>query len=298
MKLTQLQARAAREIVAIARREHMKRGDHLNETFLAERIGTSRSPVNVALRYLVDLGIVIHDSNRGYFLGKNAEDTLPEAKKLFEKSIEPLYLKISQDCLSRKLGSEITEIKLMKLYGVSRNALRKVLSRMQQEGWIEHQVGQGWRFLPMIDSPEAYEESYLFRAALEPQALLSLAFCPNQAEFDELQKRQRFIAEGGDKSMTSIEIFEANRELHDTLMKWSGNRFFAQTLQRMNQLRRLIEYSEANHKPRAERSLEHLAILDAIAQQDTLRAASLLKEHLNHARIAKAYSGSVFERKS
>jgi DNA-binding GntR family transcriptional regulator len=296
MELTQLQARVARDIVAITRRDHMKQGDHLNETVLAERIGTSRSPVNAALRHLVDLGIVIHDPNRGHFLERDAEDTLPVTEELFEKSDEPLYLKISQDRLSKHLGDEMTESDLMKRYGVSRNALRKILSRIQQEGWIERQVGQGWRFLPMIDSPEAYEESYFFRTALEPLALLSSTFCPNQAEFDELQQRQRFIANGGYESMTAIELFEANRELHETLMKWSGNRFFAQTIQRMNQLRRLVEYNQARHrKSRKQQALEHLAILEAIAQQDTLRAASLLREHLNNARKAKVYLGSAFK---
>ena len=298
MELTQLQARIARDIVAITRRDRMRQGDHLNETLLAGRIGTSRSPVNVALRHLVDLGLVIHDPNRGYFLEKDAGDTLPEAKELFEKPDEPLYLKISQDRLSRKLEDEMTEVDLMNLYGVSRNSLRKVLSRIQQEGWIERQVGQGWRFLPMIDSPEAYEESYLFRTVLEPAALLSSTFCADQAEFDELLKIQRFIIDGGYESMTAIEIFEANSEFHETLAKWSGNRFFPQAIRRMDQLRRLVEYSQArNREPRKHQALEHLAILEAIGQHDTLRAATLLKEHLNNARRQKAHLGSVFEKR-
>ena len=295
MELTQLQARVARDIVAITRRDHMKQGDHLNETLLAERIGTSRSPVNVALRHLVELGIVIHDPNRGYFLEKDAGDTLPVAEELSEKSDEPLYLKISQDRLSTKLGDEMTEVDLMNLYGVSRNALRKVLSRIQQEGWIERQVGQGWRFLPVIDSPQAYEESYIFRTAIEPIALLSSTFCPIQAELDALQKIQRFIADGGYESMTAIELFEANSEFHETLAKWSGNRFFPQAIRRMDQLRRLVEYSQArNRRPRKQQALEHLAILEAISQQDTMRAAALLREHLNNARRAKAYLASIF----
>lgn len=294
--LTQLQTRVARDIVTITRRDRMRKGDRLNETLLADRIGTSRTPVNVALRHLVDLGLVIHDPNKGYFLRKDAEDTLPVAEELSEKSDEPLYLKISQDRLAKRLADEINEVELMKLYGVSRNTLRKVLSRIQQEGWIERQVGHGWRFLPMIDSVEAYEESYLFRTALEPMALLSSTFCPNQAEFDELRRRQRFIADGGYQSMTAVELFEANTEFHETLAKWSGNRFFAQSVRRMDQLRRLVEYSQArNREPRRHQALEHLAILDAISQQDILRAAALLREHLNNARRAKAYLGSVFD---
>ena len=299
MALTQLQARVAKDIVSITRRDQMKQGDHLNESLLADRIGTSRSPVNVALRHLAELGLVLQDPNRGYFLQKDADETFSVAEELFEKSDEPLYLKISQDRLSRQLADEMTEADLMTRYGVSRNTLRKVLSRIQQEGWIERQVGQGWRFLPMIDSVEAYEESYLFRTALEPTALLAATFCMNQGEFEELKKRQLFIAEGGYESMTAIELFEANSEFHETLAKWSGNRFFAQSVRRMDQLRRLVEYSQArNRKPRKQQALEHLAILDAIAHHDFLGAAALLREHLNNARRAKAYLGSVFESKT
>jgi DNA-binding GntR family transcriptional regulator len=77
---------------------------------LGARIGTSRSPVNVALRHLGEIGVLL-----------------------------------------------------------------RVLSVIQEQGWVERQVGHGWRFMPMIDSLKAYEESYLFRAAIEAQDLAGAA---------------------------------------------------------------------------------------------------------------------------
>ena len=296
MKLTQLQARVAREIVAITRRDQMQEGDHLNESSLAERIGTSRSPVNVALRHLTELGVVTHDPNRGYFLRNNAGDISSATENLTADPDEPLYLLIAKNRLTKQLPDEFGEIDLMKRYAVTRNQLRNVLSRILQEGWIEKQVGQGWRFLPMIDSAEAYEESYLFRTALEPAALVSPTFCPDQNEFDKLFERQQFIADQGYETMTASELFEANSEFHETLAKWSGNRFFAQSIRRMDNLRRLVEYSQARERsPRKTQALEHLAILRAIAQQDILKAAALLKEHINNARKAKAHLANIFD---
>ncbi|WP_431289087.1 GntR family transcriptional regulator [Roseateles chitinivorans] len=64
--LTALQAKVAREIVAHARRHNLRAGEHLPESLLAEQIGTSRSPVNVALRHLTAIGVVVHDLNRGF----------------------------------------------------------------------------------------------------------------------------------------------------------------------------------------------------------------------------------------
>lgn len=289
MTLTQLQSRTAREIVALARRERMKAGERLNESLLAERIGVSRSPVNIALRHLAEMGWLVHDPYRGYFLQDDAEENLSVVAALDERFNEPLYLALSQDRLTKTLPDETNETELMKRYGVSRSELRKVLLRIQQEGWIERQIGHGWHFLPMIDSVEAYEECYRFRVLIEPQALLADDFCPDDAEFKALKARQTFIAEGGFETMTPIELFEANTEFHETLLRWSGNRFMAETIRRLNLLRRLVEYSQAQHRrPRKQQALEHLAILGAITRQDRLQAATLLRDHLNHARKEKA----------
>jgi DNA-binding GntR family transcriptional regulator len=293
--LTPLQTRVAREILALARREDLALGDRLAESVLAEKIGTSRTPVNVALHHLVSLGVVYHDANRGFFMAKPARDVTDIAAQFFNEPDDPLYLKIAEDRLAHRLSDDVTEADLMRQYEVSRSELRRVLSRMQEEGWLERQVGHGWQFMPMIDSVEAYEESYLFRAAIEPTGVMSPTFSANRIELEALRRRQRFIAEGGYLTMNSVELFEANSEFHETIAKWSGNRFIAQSVRRMDRLRRLVEYRQARaRKPRQEQALEHLAILDAIAQQDLLRAAALLRDHIEGARRAKVHAQEVF----
>ncbi|WP_327630482.1 GntR family transcriptional regulator [Paraburkholderia sp. MPAMCS5] len=293
--LTPLQTRVAREILALARREDLALGDRLAESALAEKIGTSRTPVNVALHHLVSLGVVYYDANRGFFMAKPARDVTDVAAQFFNEPDDPLYLRIAEDRLAHRLPDDVTEADLMRQYEVSRSELRRVLSRMQEEGWIERQVGHGWQFMPMIDSVEAYEESYLFRAAIEPTGVMSPTFSANRVELDALRRRQRFIAEGGYLTMNSVELFEANSEFHETIAKWSGNRFIAQSVRRMDRLRRLVEYRQAKaRKPRQEQALEHLAILDAIAQHDLLRAAALLRDHIEGARRAKVHAREVF----
>ena len=141
MELTPLQTRVAREIVAIARRENLKAGTHLAESLLAEQIGTSRSPVNVALRHLAGAGMLSHDLNRGYFLNKDALSFAQLAEAFSSTPDDPLYLRIADDRLAHKLPDLINEVDLMRIYRVSRSSLRKVLSRIQQEGWVEKAVG-------------------------------------------------------------------------------------------------------------------------------------------------------------
>lgn len=297
MELTALQARVAREILAYARRENLKAGEHLAEKLIAAQLGTSRSPVNVALRHLQHLGLVSHDLNRGYFLVKDASALVDAAKQFSNQPDDPLYLRIAQDRLQHRLPDLINEVDLMRTYEVSRAVLRKTLSRMQEEGWVEKAVGHGWTFLPMIDSPEAYEESYIYRSAIEPTGLMSSTFKATTGELAALRRQQEFIVNGGFESMTAIELFEANRLFHETIAKWSGNRFILQGVRRTDQLRRLVEYSQAaKRKPRQAQATEHLAILDAIAEGDMLKAAGLMRAHLEGARRGKVFGPDIFSK--
>lgn len=295
MELTPLQTRVAREIVAYARRENLKAGAHLAESLLADQIGTSRSPVNVALRHLVSVGMVSHDLNRGFFLNKDAHAFDEVARRFSAQPDDPLYLRIAEDRLGHRLPDLVTEADLMRAYGVARSPLRKVLSRIQQEGWVEKAVGHGWEFQPMIDSPQAYEESYVFRTALEPTGLMTPSFHADPAELASLRRQQEHIVSTGWETMTPIELFEANSQFHETLAKWSGNRFILQSVRRTDQLRRLVEYGQArSRRPRQTQAQEHLKILDAIAANDPLQAASLMRAHLEGARRGKVYGSDVF----
>ncbi len=294
--LTALQSRVARDIVSLARRDNLKAGDHLVESTLARDIGTSRSPVNAALRYLVAVGVVAHDLNRGYFLSRDASDLGELADQFSAEPDDPLYLRIAEERLARALPDEVGEIDLMRRYAISRSALRKVLARIQKEGWIEKSVGHGWVFQPMIDSNAAYEENYLFRVLLEPAALQSERFRVDPEALARLRRQQEFIAAEGYERMTAIELFEANSGFHEVLAGMSGNRFILQSLRRANQLRRLVEYRHAasGREARRVQIVEHLAILDAIEAGNMAKAATLMRQHLEGARQAKVVARNVF----
>jgi len=288
MSLTPLQARVAREIVSLARRENYAAEQHLPEAQLSERLGTSRTPVKAALKHLQRLGVVAHDRHRGFFLIRSATELGEVARRFSATPDDPLYLKIAGDRLAGKLEAEVTEAGLMRHYDAPRAAILRVLTRAQKEGWVERNKGHGWSFVPMIDSADAYEESYLFRQTIEPAGILGPSFRPDIAELRELRRQQEFIRDKGFGSMTPMELFESNASFHEKIAEWSGNRFVLQSLQRVNQLRRLVEYRQADERTfRRTMSDDHLAILDAIERQDLLQAATLLREHLDSARKTK-----------
>jgi DNA-binding GntR family transcriptional regulator len=293
--ITPLQQRIVREIVTMVRRDGLVAGDHLPEMTIAEQIGTSRSPVQAALKHLAGLGLLSRDSNRGYFLQKPAGDWSEAAARVFSEPDDPLYLGIAEDRQSGALANEVTEAELMRRYDVARSTLRKVLSRISEEGWVEQRAGHGWCFLPMIDSPDAYEESYLFRQSIEPTGLLGPSFRFDAVEMGELKREQERIVQGGYLTMTPIELFESNSRFHETLAAWSHNRFILQAVRRVNQLRRLVEYRQASKRqPRQTQASEHLLILKAIESLDFVQAAGLMRAHLDGARRGKSQDRTLF----
>jgi DNA-binding GntR family transcriptional regulator len=293
MALTPLQTRSLREIVVLARRENLPAGAHLAESRLAVAIGTSRFPISAALSHLSKLGVVRHDRNRGFFLVKPASSLADLAQKWSDAAEDPVYLKIADARQRQEIPDVVSEADLISRFKVSRNVIRKVLSRIQGEGWVERRTGNGWEFLPMIDSVEAYEESYAFRLAIEPAGILSATFRLDVSALSACRKQQEHIIASGFKTMTPIELFEANARFHETIAACSGNRFILQTIRRLDQLRRLVEYRQAAQRtPRKLQAEEHLGILDCILEGDLLGAAGKMRSHLEGARRAKVTSNS------
>lgn len=295
LDLTTSQRKALREIINYVRRERIPPGTHLPEWTLAKLIGTSRSPVKVALECLVNAGVMRYDRNRGYHLEGDVHN-LPHGLKVHLDEVDdPLYLRLAEARFDGLIPNSVTEADLTRILEVSRNDIGKVLNRAQSEGWAEKEVGYGWRFLPMIDSLEAYDDMYALRLAIEPAGILSPKFNPNMDELEALRLEQQAILEGAYETMTAIERFESNAKFHETIAQWSGNRFSLQTLRRLDQMRRLAEYRQTSQSiPRKAIAEEHLGILAAIAQGDNLMAAGLMRQHIESARRKKVVP-AVFE---
>ena len=294
--LTNSQRKALREIINYVRRERLPVGTHLPEWTLAKLIGTSRSPIKVALECLVTAGLMRYDKNRGFHIHGDVDSLTPEVLSHLTETDDPLYLKLANARFHGTVPESVTEADLTRELGASRSEIGKVLARAQSEGWVEKEVGYGWRFLPMIDSLEAYEDMYSLRLAIEPAGILSSKFKPDMDQLHALRKEQQAILEGGYLTMSAIERFESNAKFHETIAEWSGNRFALQTLRRLDQVRRLAEYRQTKHDlPRQALAQEHLSILEAIEKGDNLGAASFMRQHIEGAWRKKAVS-AVFDR--
>jgi DNA-binding GntR family transcriptional regulator len=274
---TPLQAKLATKILSHARLSGWQTGHHLTEDSRLPVLGTSRSPIRAAMAWLEASGILERRPNKGFFLrALPPADLAPETVET-EADKEKVYTAIAMDRLSQALPDQVSENELIRRYGVSR-AQRHVLARIADEGWIERRPGRGWAFQPLIDTLEAYWENYRFRQMIEPVAMRSPEFRIDIGKIDAWRNQQAHVRDEGYRIMSQIELYEINARFHEGLARMSNNRFFVQTLQRLNHLRRLMEYGRPLDRQRVRRICdEHIGILDALEAGEIGGAAELLE---------------------
>ncbi|MEO3474724.1 GntR family transcriptional regulator [Roseomonas sp. CAU 1739] len=287
---TDLHRDLARSIVEHLRGSSAEPGQVLSENGLAAVVGTSRSPVRGALQMLLDSEVLERRGDGRLVLRQLPaahEEPLPGDAEA--GAVDRLYWQIAEDRIAGRLPDLIGEAALMRRYDAPRGIVHRALLQVMGEGWVERAPAGGWRFLALIDGPGSYDESYRFRRAIEPAALLDPAFVLPPRIAARLRREQEGLlarlAEGPDPR----EVFELNSGFHLALMQASNNRFFADAGLRVTRLRRLVGYVIALDRSRlAAQSSEHLAILDRIEAGDRPGAAELLIRHLDAGRSSKA----------
>lgn len=268
-------------IVEHARAQDMKAGQHLPAQALADSFKVSRQPIVSALKKLHQMGVVHSAPNRGFFLACDA-DEIPELDS-DAAGDDVLYDRIAADTLAGCLPERQSENELMRLYGVTRGRLLRVLRRIADEGWIERLPGNGWEIREILTSRKAYADAYQFRAATEMQALLLPSFHIDEAAFAAARRHQQALLESYGRE-TREKVFGTNIEFHEMLMTCANNDFFLDAVRRVNRVRRLMEYSITHDRTRMpQQCREHLQILDLIEDRDMQAAATFLYRHIREA---------------
>lgn len=271
------------DIIRHIQREDLAAGDRLVELRLAQELGVSRSPLRRALNELAGRGLIAARPNRGFTLLKTPEDHAFRALLGQDDGDDSLYLEIAADRLDGRLPDVITENALVRHYGLSRTETARILARMAGEGWIERRTGYGWQFLPMFPTREAYLHGYRYRLLVEPAAILEPGFAISGETLDRLEAEQQTMVSAAESRPTVMAMFEAGCSFHEGIVAASGNPFMLDAVQRINRMRRLIEYRALAPGLVTAQSCEHLDILRALRRNDRQGAADLMRAHLANA---------------
>ena len=172
-------------------------------------LGTSRAPVQAALRILEEEGLVRRFEGRGYLVGgpSSAEkpirtdlaklglrvsdeiDSALQNRGLWERVYEEVETAVAASLIFGDF--RIIESELGEYYGVSRTVVRDVLSRLHERGLIAKTASSHWVVNAL--TAQSVRERFKLREILEPEALRLAA---ETTEYDRIaealgQERER-----------------------------------------------------------------------------------------------------------
>ena len=271
----------AARIVQYLAEEKPPVGTHIPTQTLADRFAVSRSPVNEALKLLSKKGLLAHRPNKGYFTSALAPETPEHLGLAREDRLSSIYFRIAEDRLSGRLDDQVSETWLRDTYGVTRSQLNQLLARIAQEGWAARRPGYGWTFSTILTTPEALEQTYRLRMAIEPAALVEPTFQLSRAVAEQCRATERWFLSGGIETASADTLYERGVRFHEALAEASRNPFFLDALRRVNRVRRLLAYrSMLNRERYYSQAREHLRILDLLMQERNEEAAAAMDRHL------------------
>lgn len=272
----------APKIIDMARARSMRAGDPLREESFAKELGVSRSPIRRGFALLAELGLATKEPNRGYFLTADARGIDSRTLPLDVDPFEDFYLCVVDDVLRGDIPTVFFEAELMRKYEVPRGHLMKVLNRLANEAMIERKPGQGWEINSFLHDSKAHIQSYRFRMAIEPAAIMEPGYEVDKVAFAKARDVQQKMLDGDIFNLSRSQLFQIGAQLHELVVRCSGNAFFLEAIRRQNQLRRFMCYKANVDRPRLiNQCKEHIHLLDLIESGQREAAADFLRTHLD-----------------
>jgi DNA-binding GntR family transcriptional regulator len=277
-----LAVQLAPRVIDMVRARSMKAGEPLREQAFAQALGVSRSPIRRVFALLAEWDLAFQEPNRGYFLKRDAGDIQEATFPLAIDPFEDFYLRVVDDILSGEIPAHFFEAQLLRRYEVPRGQLLKVLNRLAGEAMVERKPGQGWGLKDFVHNAQAHIQSYRFRMAIEPAALLEPGYQVNQAAFAKARQQQQALIDGEIHSLSRAQLFQVGARFHELIVQCSGNVFFIDAIRQQNQLRRFMGYKANVDRSRlTTQCLEHIHLLDLIESGRREEAAQFLWKHLD-----------------
>lgn len=187
------------------------------------------------------------------------------------------------------------ERRLAQEYGVARNTVREALTRLEQEGFVEIRPGSGTYvvFQPEEPSNKAIEQANPLelidaRFALEPHICRLCVLHGRRADFDRLDDLCARMEAAVDDP---VDFAEADTEFHRVLAETTGNKLLIWVIGQINSVRSQDEWTRMRQLTLDEKIIthynaQHRQILNAIRTREPERAANMMKDHLETARLS------------
>lgn len=198
------------------------------------------------------------------------------------KQEERIFQSIEQAISEHRLtpGTRLREAHLAEIYGVKRGLIRKVLAKLAHNKLIEHLPNIG----AQVAQPSAKEGRDLFatRRIMENSVVESLCgnISPEQIhQLNVLLQEERKAYESGDNQLG----VRLSAGFHKLLAELAGNRVTEKCLVEIINRTPLVMISNLGQvPPNGCVNHEHKDIVQALADNNCIKARQLMDEHLSH----------------
>lgn len=187
------------------------------------------------------------------------------------------YNSVSEMIRRRRLrgGEVIVEARLAETLGISRTPLREALQRLEGEGLVVKGTGRSY-VVRHVDLGE-YLQSLKVREILEPEAAALAAGHIPRAEIAAVRAE---INEQRDAVPYHTDAhWRSDDNLHELFARHCGNEVLAGMIRGLRVTTRLFEIARLADRLEAD-STEHLAIVEALDQEDAKAARRAVQNHI------------------
>lgn len=184
---------------------------------------------------------------------------------------------------------------LADIYGAARGTVRKALTRLEQEGYVETRAGSGTY---VVHTPEdasfgAIENATPLelmdaRFALEPHICRLAVLHGRQAEFDRMEKLCDAMEAAPDDP---VGFSDHDTDFHRALAQSTRNGLLIWIMDQIANVRSQDDWTRMRHLTLDAATIgtynvQHRQVLDALRAREPERAASIMKDHLETARLS------------
>lgn len=184
---------------------------------------------------------------------------------------------------------------LAETYGTARGTVRKALTRLENEGYVEIRPGSGTYVvhMPADSTSDAIENATPLelmdtRFALEPHICRLAVLHGRRADFDAMEAlctRMETLAND------PVAFSEVDTEFHRALTNSTRNGLLIWITDQITNVRSQDDWTRMRHLTLDARTIntynaQHRQILNAIRTREPERAANIMKEHLETARLS------------
>jgi len=204
-----------------------------------------------------------------------------------QQNSEPMHVSLAASLRRRIVrwhytpGTYILESDICNEFGVSRSPAREALKMLSATGFLENTGRRGYR----VVQPDAKGALQLYEARLAIEVYVIQKVVESHADPAVLAElRSAWEDPGALEEKTPEELAGADRSFHERLASLAGNDVLSDLLARIDErldIFREIEFTNPN-VPR-QTSIQHLAILDAVAAGDPGRARKAIEENISTA---------------